>query len=321
MNRASSKRGARSDIGSFHPVAPGVARLEVGFVNVYAVGQPGGGPWALVDTGLPGTAFYVRNAAEKRFGSGGPAAIVLTHGHFDHSGNARVLADRWEVPLYAHATELPYLTGRSDYPPQDPTVGGAIAFLSRFFPHHGYDLGGRVQPLPEDQSVPGMPGWQWIHTPGHTPGHISLFREKDDLLLAGDALATMDLDSWRTQMTHEQALSRPPAPFTPDWEAARASIERLVERGPRQIGAGHGPPLTEPHAGAELRRFAEERFRPPRHGRYVGRPIRADAEEGVTYVPPPVDDPLPRRLLGAGAAVALGGVALGGLALARRWRR
>ena len=297
---------AYSDIGSFQPIAPGVARLEIGFVNVFAVGQPGE-PWVLVDAGLPGTAFYIRRAAEERFGRGAEA-IVLTHGHFDHSSGARALSDRWEASIYAHPMELPFLTGRSDYPPQDPTVGGAIAFLSRFFPHHGYDLGERLRALPEDQDVPGMPGWRWLHTPGHTPGHVSLFREEDGLLLAGDALATMDLDSWRTQLTHEQELSRPPTPFTPDWEAARASIEQLAGLEPQRIGAGHGPPLTGRGTARALRRFAREDFHPPGRGRYAGQPARAD-EEGVTYVPPPVPDPLPRRL-GVGAAT-LGGLALG----------
>lgn len=295
---------------AFESIAPGVARLETAFVNVYAIGQPGA--WVLVDTGLPRTEALVRRAAEQRFG-GGADAIVLTHGHFDHSGNVQALADAWGAPVYAHRAELPYLAGRSDYPPQDPTVGGAIAFLSRFFPRHGYDLGQRVHALPESGGVPGLPGWRWLHTPGHTPGHVSLLREEDGTLLAGDALATMDLDSWMTQLTHAQKLSRPPTPFTPDWTAARQSIERLAELAPARIGAGHGPPLVAPDTAERLRHFSEHGFHPPRRGRYAGASVEADAEEGITYVPPPVDDPLPRRL----GATVLGAVALG-VALAQR---
>ncbi|MDQ3607109.1 MAG: MBL fold metallo-hydrolase, partial [Gemmatimonadota bacterium] len=207
-------------------LAPDVARLPVIFVNAYLVGEPGGA-WTLVDTGLPLSAGRVQAAAAARFGVGTrPEAIVLTHGHFDHAGSARELATLWEVPIYAHSLELPYLTGRSDYPPQDPTIGGAISFMSRVFPHSGFDFGGKVRPLPDDGSVPGMPGWRWIHTPGHTAGHVSFFRERDRLLLAGDALTTMDLDSWAAQITRAQELDRPPAPLTSDWGAARRSVER-----------------------------------------------------------------------------------------------
>src|SRR5438477_2584025 len=159
-------------------IAPDVGWLPVSFVNVYFIGRPGG-PWILVDAGLPGRANQILDAAEARFGAGArPEAIVLTHGHFDHAGSVLPLAVQWDVPVYAHRLELPYLTGRSDYPPPDPTVGGGLmaSVMARFFPRAGTDLGGRVRALPADGSVPGLPGWRWVHTPGHTPGHVSFFR-------------------------------------------------------------------------------------------------------------------------------------------------
>jgi glyoxylase-like metal-dependent hydrolase (beta-lactamase superfamily II) len=114
----------------FESVAPGVGRLGVLFVNVFALGEPGR-PWLLVDAGLVGSAGLVRRAVAGRFGAGaGPEGIVLTHGHFDHVGAARVLAEGWDVPLFAHRLETPYLTGRSDYPPRDPTMGGAMAQIT-----------------------------------------------------------------------------------------------------------------------------------------------------------------------------------------------
>ena len=282
--------------------APDVARVPVAFVNVYLVGTPD--RWVVVDTGLPGAAGLVRRAAEARFGPGSrPEAIVLTHGHFDHAGSALALAQDWDVPVYAHRLEQPYLTGRSDYAPQDPTMGGAIAFLSRFFPSSGFDLGGYARELPDDGSVPGAPGWRWLHTPGHTAGHVSLWRPSDRTLLAGDALATMDLDSWAAQLTKPRAFDRPPAPFTPDWSATRASVHTLAGLEPAVVAAGHGLPITD--RAAERLRAYDGTVEVPVGGRYGTTPAVAD-ETGVVAVPPPVPDPvLPRvAALAAGATIA-----------------
>jgi glyoxylase-like metal-dependent hydrolase (beta-lactamase superfamily II) len=290
-------------------IAPGVAYLTAVFANLYFVdaGEDAPRAWSLVDTGLAHFAGRVRRAAEERYGVGArPASIILTHGHFDHAGSALELARGWDVPVYAHRLEMPYLTGMSDYPPQDPTVGGALAFVSRFFPHSGYDFGGHVQPLPEDGRVPGLPGWRALHTPGHTAGHVALFREADRVLLAGDALATENQDSWIGMMTHKQEFRRPPAPFTTDWQAARRSIEALAGLNPSAVGAGHGIPVTGPRVAEEFRAFAAG-FRPPRKGRYVREPARAD-ERGVVGLPPPVPDPLPKVLAGVGLALAAGGL-------------
>ena len=294
-------------------VARGVTRVPIVFVNTYFV--TGADGWVLVDTGLPGASGYIRQAAEAQFGTGTrPQAIVLTHGHFDHAGSALELAKQWDVPIYAHRLELPYLTGRSDYPPKDPTMGGAIAFMARAFPDSGYDFGGRVRELPAEGTVPGLPRWRWLHTPGHSPGHVSLWRESDRTLLAGDAFATMDLDSWTSQVTHARELSRPPAPFTPDWGAARRSVEMLAGLKPHTLAAGHGRAVSD-GAATRLETFAKT-FSPPGHGRYVGQPVRAD-ERGVVAVPPPVPDPLPGQL----ATVAVAGLAGAALYYLTRRRR
>lgn len=293
-------------------VAAGVERIAIVFVNAYLVGEPGG-TWALVDTGLPGFASRVRRAAEKRFGRDHPPeAIILTHGHFDHAGSVAELARHWGTTVYAHPLELPFLTGRSDYPPQDPTVGGALGLLSRTFPHRGIDLGGRVEPLPRDGTLPGMPGWRWIHTPGHTAGHISLFRDTDRTLLAGDALATLDQDSAIAMMTQRPEFSVPPAPLTTDWDAAHASVRHLASLRPFAVSAGHGLPVRGPRVARDLENFGEM-FSRPRNGRYVRQPARSD-ENGVVFVPPPAPDSLPRQLILTGIA------ALAVLAVAQRRR-
>jgi glyoxylase-like metal-dependent hydrolase (beta-lactamase superfamily II) len=298
-------------------VAPGVAWFRAVFVNLYFVGEPGG-PWAVVDTGLPGCFEKIYAAAEARFGRGArPEAIYLTHGHFDHAGSALALSAYWDTPVYAHRLDLPYLTGRSLFPPTDPTPGGALAFLARFFPPNGTDLGDRVRELPAPgHDVPGLAGWEWHATPGHSPGHVSFFRPADRALLAGDACATVDLDSWTALATQKPEISRPPVPVTCDWVAARRSLERLADLEPVTLACGHGTPMTGPEVAGALRALAED-FQAPRHGRYVAEPARTD-EKGVVELPPPVPDPLPRTLAGVGIAAALAGVVL---AAARKGNR
>ena len=290
------------------PVRDEVARLPVVFVNAYLVGTPDG-PWALVDTGLPGSAALTRAAARARFGDRPPEAILLTHGHFDHAGAALALAQAWGAPVYAHPLELPYLTGQSDYAPADPTIPGAISTLSRAFPTAGRDLRPHVHALPEDGSVPGMPGWTWLHTPGHTPGHVSFWREQDRTLLAGDAVVTTDLDSWAALATLPRMFDRPPASLTPDWDAARASIDGLAALAPEAVGAGHGQAITVGTANA-LHTYAQH-FLPPTQGRYAREPALAD-DHGLLSLPPSVPDPFPLKV----AAGAAAGVAV--LALRRR---
>lgn len=299
-------------------IAPQVGYLPVAIVNAYLVGEPGGKtPWALVDTGIPHRFEWIKSACDARFGPDSrPEAIVLTHGHFDHSGSALALASYWNVPVYVHPLEMPYVTGKSAYAPQDPTVGGAIAFASRFFPHTAADdLSEWVRPLPEDGSVPGMPGWRWLHTPGHAPGHVSFFREADRCLIAGDAVLTTNLDSWFDFVTKKPELARPPTPLTPDWTAARRSMERLAELHPFMVASGHGIPLSGTDIAGNLRALADD-FIAPLHGRYVAEPATAD-ETGIVSVPPPAPDPLPKKA----AAFGLAALAGTGLYVAAKGRR
>ncbi len=286
-------------------IAPEVGWLPISFVNAYFVGHPGG-PWALIDSGLPGRAGHIFEAAEARFGAGSaPAAIYLTHGHFDHAGSALQLAERWEVPIFAHPLEMPYLTGRSDYPPPDPTIGGAIAFLSRFMPYRARDLGERIRELPSGE-LPGLDGWEWIATPGHSPGHVSFFRPADRVLLAGDAFASMNMDSWIGLASGRKQLARAGAPFNVDWRATRESVRRLADLRPSVVGCGHGIPMASGAVPERVEQLARN-FRAPRHGRYVATAAVAD-ETGVLALPPAPFDPVP---LATAGALLVAGIALG----------
>jgi glyoxylase-like metal-dependent hydrolase (beta-lactamase superfamily II) len=302
-------------------VAPGISCLQVVMVNVYFVSDPAGNPgeWVLVDAGLQGSANRIRRAAEKLYGKGArPKAIILTHGHFDHVGALRELAHEWDVPVYAHLLELPYLTGRSSYPPPDPSVGGgAMAFMSFLYPKKPIDISPWVRKLPSDGHIPHMPGWTAVHTPGHSAGHVSFFRDEDRVLIAGDAFVTVKQESMLAVMTQKQEVHGPPAYFTTNWEAAKRSIERLMLLRPTVAATGHGLPMY----GEEMLHQLEQLFREfderalPAQGRYVHQAAETD-ENGVVSVPPAVSDPFPKIMAGVGL-VTLAGLA----ALAVKQRR
>ncbi|RPD47824.1 MBL fold metallo-hydrolase [Hymenobacter sediminis] len=302
----------RANTPSLFPVVPGVWGRRDVFTNLYYVRaqeQPVAS-WVLVDAGLPGSGSKAQHSAEYLFGAGNPpAAILLTHGHFDHIGALPHLLKLWpDVTVYAHPLELPYLTGRSSYPPPDPTVGGgAMAAMSFLYPKAPLNLGIRVQALPADGSVPHMPGWRWLHTPGHTPGHVSFYREQDGLLLAGDAFVTTKQESALAVLQQRQEVNGPPAYFTPDWPTAQQSVMLLAELQPRIAATGHGIPMQGVVLQQELRRLARgfEELAVPAQGRYVGDSATAD-ETGVTYVPPATGRQVPLWAIGAGVALVAG---------------
>src|SRR5690349_16272931 len=99
-----------------HEVTPDLAYQGPATVNVASFGLLGAGNrrWVLIGAGGPGAAGLVQRAAAARIGPDArPAAIILTHGHFDHAGALDELAERWDAPIYAHELEEPYLTGRA----------------------------------------------------------------------------------------------------------------------------------------------------------------------------------------------------------------
>ena len=124
-----------------------------------------------------------------------------------------------------------------------------MAAMSPLYPKGPIDVGSRLRPLPGDGSIPSMEGWRWIHTPGHTAGHVSLWRESDRTLIAGDAFITTNQESAYAVAVQRPELHGPPMYFTPDWEGARESVRRLAALEPERVITGHGPPLE----GQEMR--------------------------------------------------------------------
>jgi len=269
MNAATYSRS-----GSSFP-APGVKRLKHLIVNSYILFDPASSDWVLVDAGLSRfSAWTIRAHAKQRFGDRPPRAIILTHGHFDHIGALKPLLASWDVPVYAHQLELPFVTGRADYLPPDPRVGGGLmAWLAFLYPRRGIDISDRVEALPPDGSIPNLREWRWIHTPGHTPGHIALFRESDRVLIPGDAFITVKQESFWAVATQKPTMHGPPMYFTPDWQGARRSVRELAALKPNIVASGHGLPVRGPEVQRRLDHLAVnfDRVAVPKRGRYVKR--------------------------------------------------
>ena len=80
-------------------------------------------------------------------------------------------------------------------------------------------------------------------TPGHTEGHITLYRELGRVLFAGDAFTTLKQESLFSVITKKEQIGGPPAYLTPDWERSRQSIQVLRDLNPRFALPSHGKPL------------------------------------------------------------------------------
>lgn len=251
-------------------VADDVFGLEVGRgmlrSNVYFVRS--GSKWVLMDTGFAGCAGAIRRSAATLFGErDGPVAILLTHIHPDHSGAAPKLSRDWDCPVYVHPDELRFATaGASTYfatyeqywdghrrwrpPPLDRWI---LLPLMHVLPQQRRNrmldeqsLEARARSLETHGTVPHLVGWEAIPTPGHTPGHVVFFRRLDRLLIAGDAVTTVELNTVRglslwTAGGGQEKLAGPPRYFTWNWRVATDSIATIARLEPAIVAPGHGP--------------------------------------------------------------------------------
>ena len=167
------------------------------------------------------------------------------------------------MPVLCRPAEAPFLSGAESYPPPDPAAGGgAMAWLSVLFPRGPVNVGDRLTLLEGDGEgeVPlpaGCGAWRWVATPGHTRGHVSLWRPSDRTLLSGDAVITTAQESAYAAAAQEPELHGPPRYFTPDWPAAEASARRLAALSPETLVPGHGRALAGEPMRSALRELAD----------------------------------------------------------------
>jgi len=261
--------------GLCREVAPGVFCMETGKgisrSNVYFVRS--GSAWVLVDAALANCGRLIRKTAEALFGANTPpASILLTHDHPDHAGSALELARMWCCPVYVHPDELPLvaiqdLTSIRKY--ANPLDRWIILPLLRAMPRGRVEamfasasIQEVVQAFDPDAAVPDLPDWECIPTPGHTPGHVAFFRTSDRVLITGDAIVTVDLNSlwgflWWGLRLSKQRVSGPPWYSTWNWRAAQESVAVLAGLEARVLASGHGMPMSGDETARELRAFAD----------------------------------------------------------------
>jgi glyoxylase-like metal-dependent hydrolase (beta-lactamase superfamily II) len=257
------------------PGAPEVAR-EIAS-DVFCLGPWGrtqtvvyfvssGSSWVLIDAGWAKYASRIERAAVALFGADSrPAAILLTHDHPDHEGSALRLARLWDCLVYMHPAELPIAT--RDFAAMAASAGPldrwivlplmrAIGKRRREALFARSSLRDVARAFDPTSGVPGLPEWECIPTPGHTPGHLSFFRPADRVLISGDAIVTFKIGSFTGLILQQPGLSGPPWYTTWNRRLARESINRLARLQPTVLAGGHGEPMTTAQTTAALRDFA-----------------------------------------------------------------
>ncbi|WP_454045874.1 MBL fold metallo-hydrolase [Chryseobacterium sp. Marseille-Q8038] len=179
----------------------------------------------LIDSGIRSSYATIKKALQKI-----PVyQHVLTHAHADHQGCSDQICAEFGIPLLCHPDEvLRTETGRvtNDY----PTPRHWVAKLQqKYWAGQGHKVD---QTIVENDKIG---NFRVIETPGHSAGHISLFRERDGVLIIGDAATNMNL------LTTATGLRLPPNIFTSDQQRNIKSLQKLAELNPAILCFGHGP--------------------------------------------------------------------------------
>jgi glyoxylase-like metal-dependent hydrolase (beta-lactamase superfamily II) len=245
---SNGQRRRRSGAVLHANVAEGIHRIEDAYTNWYLVEDSGG--LTIVDAGVPRSWDSLEDAL-KRLGrdSSDVAAVVLTHAHFDHVGFAERARTHLDVPVYVHENDVPltrhplqygHERSRAYYFLTQPRAMPIVAALTKARAWWPDSLKSVTRYRDGSLPVPGSP--RVIPTPGHTLGHCALHLPDRDVVIAGDAIVTLDP---YTAKTGPRIVARA---ATADSERALATLDALAETGARTVLVGHGETW---HGGAE----------------------------------------------------------------------
>ncbi|MBJ7472366.1 MAG: MBL fold metallo-hydrolase [Solirubrobacteraceae bacterium] len=205
-------------------IAEGVIRVSLApraALNAYLIDER-----VLVDTGMP----HQRRRVSRALRDLDIERIVLTHAHVDHAGTVAAISAEKGAEVLCGAADLADLAAGVSPPIK---LGRPMIPVQRALVRY---RGLRASPLHDGDEVGG--GFVAVKTRGHSPGHHSLWREHDGVLIAGDALIGVS-NRLRT------GVFRPLAALRPDDASVTRSIQRLAELRPKVIAFGHGPPLVQ----------------------------------------------------------------------------
>ena len=224
-------------------VAPSVYRLASRYENWYLLEQ--GGRLTVLDAGLPAQWAPFLTALEGLdYKPDDVDAVLITHHHPDHAGNAERLRQEG-AEVWAHPADRPYLRGD-----ERQGHGRIVRYLWHpwFARYLAYLVTNGVTRTPaiaelnelddgEIVDVPGAP--RVVHAPGHTAGSCALWLEDHSLLFSGDALVTLDMTRGRTG---PQVIR---GPFTEDAALALESLDILAATNAETVFPGHGEPWLD----------------------------------------------------------------------------